>query len=67
LVTDAEWLPLVEKFGLGALVVDECTSGRLERRERYWKVFLLVFGTLLIVASTVFLVWVFMHSAGLLH
>jgi peptidyl-prolyl cis-trans isomerase B (cyclophilin B) len=33
-VTEAEWLALVEKIGLGSSVVDEQASGALERRDR---------------------------------
>ena len=57
LVTDTEWLALLEKFGLGALVVDEYASGKLDRQERSAKVFWIAFMALLMVATTVFFVW----------
>lgn len=53
-LTETEWLSLVEKFGVAALVFDEYTSGRLDRRDRFWKVFGLPFAALFFVASTVF-------------
>ena len=31
-VTEADWLGLIEKFGLSGLVVDEYASGELRRR-----------------------------------
>jgi hypothetical protein len=34
-VTVAQWLRLVEKFGLSTLVVDERASGEIDRRERF--------------------------------
>jgi hypothetical protein len=37
-VTEAEWLTLVEKFGLGSRVVDEHASGKIERRNRRKKI-----------------------------
>jgi hypothetical protein len=37
-VTEAEWLTLVEKFGLGSRVVDDYASGKIERRNRRKKV-----------------------------
>jgi hypothetical protein len=60
-VTETEWFSLLEKFGLAALVVDEYASGKLDRRERFAKVYLSVFFALLFVASMVFLAWVFIH------
>jgi hypothetical protein len=57
LVTDTEWFSLLEKFGLAALVVDEYASGKLDRRDRFAKLYLSVFLGLLFVASTAFFVW----------
>jgi hypothetical protein len=34
-VTEAQWLKLVEKFGLSTLIVDERASGEIDRRERF--------------------------------
>jgi hypothetical protein len=61
-VADTQWLSLVEKFGLTALVVDEYTSGNLDRRERFAKVWVSAFLAVLFVASTVLLVWVFFRA-----
>jgi hypothetical protein len=67
-VTDTQWLSLVEKFGLAALVVDEYTSGILDRKERFAKVWVSAFLALLFVASTVLLVWlVWAISTGEIH
>ena len=37
-VTEAQWLALVEKFGLSTLLVDERASGGIDRRERFNRV-----------------------------
>lgn len=34
-VTEAEWLTLVQKFGLGNVVVDDHASGKIARQSRY--------------------------------
>jgi hypothetical protein len=64
LVTAAEWACLVEKFRLGERIADDQASGRLERRERSFKVFVIAVGVPFFSASAVFLVWVFMHVPG---
>jgi hypothetical protein len=66
LVTAAEWPSLVEKFGLSERMVDDLSSGRLERRERSFKVFVITIGVPFFIVSALFLVWVFAH-AGLPH
>jgi len=61
-VTDTEWFSLLEELGLAALVVDEYTSGKLDRRERFVKVYVSVFLALLFVATTALLAWVFIRQ-----
>jgi hypothetical protein len=56
-VTDAEWFSLLEVFGLASLAVDESASGRLDRRERFSKVYVIAGLTLLFIASIAFFVW----------
>jgi hypothetical protein len=56
-VTETEWFSLLERFGLGTLIDDECASGKLDRRERFAKVFWGAFFALLLVATTAFGVW----------
>jgi hypothetical protein len=46
-VTEEEWLTLVEKFGLGTLVVDDLASGKMQQRNR--RGMLKFFGTLAII------------------
>jgi hypothetical protein len=43
-VTEEEWYTLAEKFGLGALVVDDAASGKMQQRNR--RGMLKFFGTL---------------------
>lgn len=56
-VTEAEWLNLVGRLGLGALVVDEYASGRLDRRERFAKAYGLALLALFFAAVVALLVW----------
>jgi hypothetical protein len=37
-VTEAQWLSLVHRFGLGSRVVDEHASGKMQRRDQFRKV-----------------------------
>ena len=46
-VAEEEWLTLAEKFGLGALVVDDSASGKIQRRNR--RGMIKFFGTLAII------------------
>jgi len=41
-VTEPAWLSLVERFGLGTLVVDEDASGRIEQRNHFGKLKIVV-------------------------
>ena len=55
--TDTEWFSLVEVFGLGALVVDKYTSGKLDRSERFSKVYSIAFAALVSIATIAFFGW----------
>jgi hypothetical protein len=59
-VTEAEWLTLVEKFGLGTCVVDEHASGKIERRNRRKKVMFYAETALILI---VLAVAAYMHYA----
>jgi hypothetical protein len=59
-VTEAEWLTLVQKFGLGSRVVDEHASGEMEARERRNRFIHYVSWALILVAVGVAL---YMHFA----
>jgi hypothetical protein len=37
-VAEAEWLTLVQKFGLGGRIVDEHASGKMQRRDQFRRV-----------------------------
>jgi hypothetical protein len=64
-VTEAEWLNLVGRLGLGAFVVDEYASGRLDRRERFAKVYGLALLALFLAALVALLVW--LVARGISH
>jgi hypothetical protein len=59
-VTEAEWLTLVQKFGLGSHVVDEHASGEIERRDRHSRLMHYVSWALILAAVGVAL---YMHFA----
>jgi hypothetical protein len=48
-VTEAQWLTLVEKFGLGTRVVDESASGRIRRVRRFMAMTWLWWGLPLVI------------------
>ena len=54
---ETEWFSLLETFGLAALVVDKYTSGKLDRSERFSKVYTIAFSALVSIASIAFFVW----------
>lgn len=54
---DTEWFNLLGAFGLAALVVDKYTSGKLERGERFSKVYGIAFSALVIIATVAFFGW----------
>ncbi|OBI42317.1 hypothetical protein [Mycobacterium sp. E796] len=62
LVTEDEWLNLVGRLGLGALVVDEYASGKLDRRERFAMVYGLALLALFLAAVVALLVWLVIHE-----
>ena len=64
-VTEAEWLNLVGRLGLGAFVVDEYASGRLDRRERFAKVYGLALLALFLAAVVALVVW--LVARGISH
>lgn len=55
--TETEWFSLVEAFGLAALVVDKYNSGKLDRSERFSKVYSLAFAALVSIATIAFFGW----------
>jgi hypothetical protein len=55
--TETEWFSFVEAFGLAALVVDKYTSGKLDRSERFSKVYSIAFAALVSIATIAFFGW----------
>ncbi|HXO51331.1 MAG TPA: hypothetical protein VN888_09955, partial [Mycobacterium sp.] len=55
--TETEWFSLLETFGLAALVVDKYTSGKLDRSERFSKVYTIAFSAVVSIASIALFVW----------
>ncbi|MDR3663046.1 MAG: hypothetical protein P4L86_22110, partial [Mycobacterium sp.] len=55
--TEAEWFSLLEAFGLAALVVNRYTSGKLDRSERFSKVYSIAFSALVLIATIAFFGW----------
>jgi cyclophilin family peptidyl-prolyl cis-trans isomerase len=56
-VTEAQWLTLVQTFGLGNRVVDDVASGKLQRRERRDTIVSTVFLTLIVIAIVVGIIY----------
>ena len=54
---ETEWFSLLETFGLAALVVDKYTSGKLDRSERFSKVYNIAFAALVAIATIAFFGW----------
>jgi hypothetical protein len=54
---ETEWFNLLETFGLAALVVDKYTSGKLDRSERFSKVYNIAFAALVSIATIAFFGW----------
>jgi hypothetical protein len=54
---ETEWFDLLETFGLAALVVDKYTSGKLDRNERFSKVYNIAFAALVPIATIAFFGW----------
>ena len=54
---DTEWFSLLETFGLARLVVDKYTSGKLDRSERFSKVYNIAFATVVGIATIGFFGW----------
>ncbi|OBA73058.1 hypothetical protein A5641_06710 [Mycobacterium sp. 1554424.7] len=61
-VTAAEWLNLLGRLGLSTLVVDEYASGKLDRRERFAKVYGLALLALFVAAVVALLVWLVIYK-----
>ena len=55
--TETEWFSLAGAFGLAALVVDKYTSGKLDRSERFSKVYNIAFAALVGIATIAFFGW----------
>jgi hypothetical protein len=54
---ETEWFSLLETFGLARLVVDKYTSGKLDRGERFSKVYNIAFATVVAIATIAFFGW----------
>jgi len=63
LVTEADWLNLLGRLGLGALVLDEYSSGKLDHRERFARVYGLALLALYLVVFAALLVWLVVYVA----
>jgi len=57
IAAEAEGFGLLGNLGLADLGVDQYTSGKLDRCERFSKVYSIAFAALMFIASIAFFVW----------